>query len=89
MTLRTTATNTDLDRLLDRLVDQVPGTRNALVLSDGGLVVCQSAGITRVAGVGVDDLGGVCRRTTTTVALDFGRIAVSAWLVLHLTPGRR
>lgn len=48
MTLRTTATNSDLDWLLDRLVDQVPGTRNAIVLSDDGLVVSQSSSIERV-----------------------------------------
>ncbi|GAA3912984.1 roadblock/LC7 domain-containing protein [Streptomyces lacrimifluminis] len=48
MTLRTTATNSDLDWLLDRLVDQVPGTRNAIVLSDDGLVVSQSSSVARV-----------------------------------------
>ncbi|MFJ2828220.1 roadblock/LC7 domain-containing protein [Streptomyces sp. NPDC087263] len=48
MTLRSTATNSDLDWLLDRLVDQVPGTRNAVVLSDDGLVVSQSSSIARV-----------------------------------------
>jgi predicted regulator of Ras-like GTPase activity (Roadblock/LC7/MglB family) len=44
---RTTATDRDLDWLLDRLVDQVPGTRHAIVLSDDGLVVSQSQGIER------------------------------------------
>ena len=44
---RTTATNHDLDWLLDRLVDQVPGTRHAIVLSDDGLVISQSKGIDR------------------------------------------
>lgn len=48
MTLRTTATNTDLDWLLDRLVDQVPGARNAVVLADDGLVISQSTSISRV-----------------------------------------
>ncbi|WP_371660119.1 roadblock/LC7 domain-containing protein [Streptomyces sp. NBC_00280] len=48
MTLRTTATNSDLDWLLDRLVDQVPGTRAAIVLSDDGLVVSQSSSVARV-----------------------------------------
>ena len=43
-----------------------------------------------VAGVGVDDLGGVEQKTTTTVALDFGRITVSPQLVVYLfgTPGQ-
>lgn len=49
MTQRTTATDQDLDWLLDRLVDQVAGTRNAILLSDDGLVISQSAGIERGA----------------------------------------
>ncbi|MFD1830976.1 MULTISPECIES: roadblock/LC7 domain-containing protein [Streptomyces] len=47
MTQRTTATNQDLDWLLDGLVEQVPGTRHAIVLSDDGLVVSQSGTIER------------------------------------------
>jgi uncharacterized protein len=41
--------------------------------------------------VGVDDAGGVSdRKTTTTVALDFGRIALpgNLWLYLFGTPGQ-
>lgn len=45
--IRTTATNQDLDWLLDRLVDQVPGTRHAIVLSADGLVISSSRGIDR------------------------------------------
>jgi signal recognition particle receptor subunit beta len=43
-----------------------------------------------VASVGVDDLGAVPGRTTTTVALDFGRISIGDSLMLHLfgTPGQ-
>ncbi|MGY1500618.1 GTP-binding protein [Streptomyces sp. QTS52] len=43
-----------------------------------------------VAGLDVDDLDGVELKTTTTVALDFGRITVSSRLVLYLfgTPGQ-
>jgi signal recognition particle receptor subunit beta len=39
---------------------------------------------------GVDDLSGVESKTTTTVALDFGRITISPELVLYLfgTPGQ-
>jgi predicted regulator of Ras-like GTPase activity (Roadblock/LC7/MglB family) len=44
---RSTATDRDLDWLLDRLVDQVAGTRHAIVLSDDGLVVSQSKGLDR------------------------------------------
>jgi signal recognition particle receptor subunit beta len=42
------------------------------------------------AGVGVDDLSGVERKTTTTVAMDFGRITLAETLVLYLfgTPGQ-
>ncbi|GAA2213785.1 roadblock/LC7 domain-containing protein [Nonomuraea monospora] len=47
MTQRTTATNADLDWLLDRLVNEVAGTRHAIVLSDDGLVISQSRTIQR------------------------------------------
>jgi predicted regulator of Ras-like GTPase activity (Roadblock/LC7/MglB family) len=47
MPQRTTATDRDLDWLLDRLVDQVAGTRHAIVLSDDGLVISQSKDIDR------------------------------------------
>ncbi|MDX3071488.1 GTP-binding protein [Streptomyces sp. NPDC088354] len=42
------------------------------------------------AGRGVDDTGGVERKTTTTVAMDFGRITIRAGLSLYLfgTPGQ-
>ena len=40
--------------------------------------------------IGLDDLGGVDSKSTTTVAMDFGRITVSSRLVLYLfgTPGQ-
>src|SRR5690349_3314675 len=39
---------------------------------------------------GVDDLAGVERKTTTTVAMDFGRITINPELILYLfgTPGQ-
>ncbi|GHD33062.1 ATP-binding protein [Nocardiopsis kunsanensis] len=42
------------------------------------------------ASYGVDDLGGVEEKTTTTVALDFGRITIGTDIVLYLfgTPGQ-
>jgi signal recognition particle receptor subunit beta len=42
------------------------------------------------SGVGIDDLSGVEDKTTTTVAMDFGRITLSDDLVLYLfgTPGQ-
>jgi signal recognition particle receptor subunit beta len=41
-------------------------------------------------GAGVDDLAGVGGKTTTTVALDFGRITINPDVVLYLfgTPGQ-
>jgi signal recognition particle receptor subunit beta len=41
-------------------------------------------------GVGVDDVNGVNRKTTTTVAMDFGRITFRTDLALYLfgTPGQ-
>jgi uncharacterized protein len=41
-------------------------------------------------GVGLDDLSGVASKTTTTVAMDFGRITFGTHLVLYLfgTPGQ-
>jgi signal recognition particle receptor subunit beta len=41
-------------------------------------------------GVGVDDLSGVEAKTTTTVAMDFGRISIGSDVVLYLfgTPGQ-
>jgi signal recognition particle receptor subunit beta len=43
------------------------------------------------AGVGVDDIAGVERKTETTVAMDFGRISLNDELVLYLfgTPGQQ
>jgi signal recognition particle receptor subunit beta len=42
------------------------------------------------ASVGLDDLSGVGGKTTTTVAMDFGRITIGSHLVLYLfgTPGQ-
>jgi signal recognition particle receptor subunit beta len=47
------------------------------------------AAMTEVS-VGVDDLTGVTGKTTTTVALDFGRISLEErlWLYLFGTPGQ-
>lgn len=43
------------------------------------------------AGAGVDDLTGVDAKSTTTVALDFGRLTLSKHLVLYLfgAPGQK
>jgi predicted regulator of Ras-like GTPase activity (Roadblock/LC7/MglB family) len=47
MTQRTTATDAGLDWLLDGLVNQVAGTRHAIVLSNDGLVISRSRTIER------------------------------------------
>ncbi|MCX4428446.1 roadblock/LC7 domain-containing protein [Streptomyces mirabilis] len=47
MTYRNAATNSDLDWLLDGLVDQVPDTKHAVLLSDDGLVISRSQTIDR------------------------------------------
>ncbi|WP_422747029.1 GTP-binding protein [Micromonospora sp. WMMD1219] len=41
-------------------------------------------------GIGIDDLSGIEEKSTTTVAMDFGRITISDDLVLYLfgTPGQ-
>jgi uncharacterized protein len=43
------------------------------------------------ASTGVDDLSGLEQKTSTTVAMDFGRITLSSRIVLYLfgTPGQR
>jgi hypothetical protein len=43
------------------------------------------------AGSDVDDLSGLERKTTTTVAIDFGRITINPQLILYLfgTPGQQ
>jgi signal recognition particle receptor subunit beta len=43
------------------------------------------------AGVGVDDIEGIERKSETTVAMDFGRISINEELVLYLfgTPGQQ
>jgi hypothetical protein len=43
------------------------------------------------AGVGTDDLNGVERKSTTTVAMDFGRITIDRQHILYLfgTPGQQ
>ncbi|GAB2471125.1 GTP-binding protein [Streptomyces incanus] len=43
------------------------------------------------ASVGVDELAGLEGKTTTTVAMDFGRVTLSSRLVMYLfgTPGQR
>ena len=65
--------------------------KTTLVGSVSEITPLTTEAIMTSAGVGVDDTRQVPGKTTTTVAMDFGRIAVADDLVLHLfgTPGQK
>ncbi|WNV88834.1 ATP/GTP-binding protein [Umezawaea sp. Da 62-37] len=64
--------------------------KTTMVKSVSEIAPLQTEELLTEASVGVDDLAGVEGKTTTTVALDFGRITISPEIVLYLfgTPGQ-
>jgi signal recognition particle receptor subunit beta len=64
--------------------------KTTLVASCSEILPLQTEEMLTDASIGTDDLAGVENKTTTTVALDFGRITINSELVLYLfgTPGQ-
>lgn len=64
--------------------------KTTLVGSVSEITPLTTEAIMTSAGVGVDDTEGVPGKTTTTVAMDFGRITIDRDLILYLfgTPGQ-
>src|SRR4051794_30034435 len=64
--------------------------KTTLVGSVSEIAPLQTEELLTQASVGVDDLAGIEQKSTTTVAMDFGRITVSPELTLYLfgTPGQ-
>src|SRR3982074_2574128 len=64
--------------------------KTTLVASCSEILPLQTEEMLTDASIGTDDLAGVEDKTTTTVAMDFGRITISDDVVLYLfgTPGQ-
>ncbi|GAA1453922.1 GTP-binding protein [Nocardiopsis tropica] len=64
--------------------------KTTLVSSVSEITPLSTEEVMTEASYGVDDLGGVEEKTTTTVALDFGRITINPDIVLYLfgAPGQ-
>ncbi|KWX05666.1 ATP-binding protein [Carbonactinospora thermoautotrophica] len=64
--------------------------KTTMVASVSEIPPLQTEEVMTQASVGVDDLAGIEGKSTTTVAMDFGRITINPELVLYLfgTPGQ-
>lgn len=65
--------------------------KTTLISSASEIVPLRTEESMTVASEGVDDLAGLAGKTTTTVAMDFGRITLTPRIVLYLfgMPGQR
>jgi signal recognition particle receptor subunit beta len=65
--------------------------KTTLIGSVSEIVPLRTEETMTVASMGIDDLAGLEDKTTTTVAMDFGRITLNPHVVLYLfgTPGQR
>ena len=65
--------------------------KTTLIGSVSEIVPLRTEETMTVASTGIDDLAGLEEKTTTTVAMDFGRITISADTVLYMfgMPGQR
>ncbi|WBB78537.1 ATP/GTP-binding protein [Micromonospora sp. WMMD882] len=88
------AYNDDSDRTPNALKVLIAGGfgvgKTTFVTATSEIPPLRTEEILTAASVGADDLAGVEAKTTTTVALDFGRITIDAGNVLYLfgTPGQ-
>ncbi|SCL36040.1 GTP-binding protein [Micromonospora aurantiaca (nom. illeg.)] len=88
------AYNSDSDHLPHALKILIAGGfgvgKTTFITATSEIAPLRTEELLTAAGTGVDDLDGVEAKTTTTVALDFGRITIDPATVLYLfgTPGQ-
>lgn len=88
------AYNNDSDRTPNALKVLIAGGfgvgKTTLITATSEIPPLRTEELLTAASIGTDDLAGVEAKTTTTVALDFGRITIDAENVLYLfgTPGQ-
>lgn len=67
-----TATDRDLDWLLDDLVRRTPGTRHALVLSSDGLKLCRTPGLSADQGDQLSAIASGIQSLSYAASVEFG-----------------